>query len=235
MKRILIVDDVRLMADLRTTPLGRADVEIVPLRCGEDAVARAREVRPAFVVLEEGEFFPEAFDALRSLQRHPATAELPVLYIGLSLERDLALLPGLTEFVPKPARRHELERACLRMLRADARRTARRAVDVACALLQDGRSNPGRCVELSLGGAFVLLDHSVAAEKGTLVLPNGKGSIELPVEVVREGKDRHAARGWGLRFVDLGPRQGAQLARFTRAAAERRGQAQETGTREPIP
>lgn len=236
MKRILIVDDVRLMADIRTTPLGRSEVEIVPLRGGEDVVAKARATRPAFVLLEEGEFFPEAFEAARRLQEDPLTAEIPVLYIGLALHRDLPPIPGIAEFLHKPARKYELEQAILRMLHANARRTARRAVDVACGLRQDDRIISGRCAELSLGGAFVVFDRRPRASgRGILSLSGGRVPLELQVEVVREGEGRHTELGWGLRFTQVDPELGARLVHFMRSAAERRGQALEAAASEPTP
>ena len=227
MTRVLIVDDVRLLAEIRSTPLGRAAVETELLRAGDDVVDTARAVRPDFVVLEEGEFFPEAFEACRRLGGHPDTAAIPVLYIGLSLHRERCAALGVAEFLPKPVTHHDLDQAVQRLLRWSARRGARRPVDVPCALDQDGTRLAGHCMELSLDGAFVRFDGPPRERPGVLVLPNGMSPIEVAVEIVREGDGRGGARGWGLRFLPLAVETTAHLARFVRAAAERRGQAVE--------
>ena len=82
MTRVLIVDDVRLLTEIRSTPLGRAAVEVALLRAGDDIVAAARASRPDVVVLEEGEFFPEAFEACRRLGDDPANV-FPHLALGV--------------------------------------------------------------------------------------------------------------------------------------------------------
>ncbi len=225
MTRVLIVDDVRLLAEIRATPLGRAAVEVALLRPGDDAVVRARASRPDIVVIEEGEFFPEAFDACRSLGDAPDTAGIPVLYIGLSLHRERCIECGVAEFLSKPVTRHDLEQAVRRLLSGSARRGARRVVDVPCELQQDGAGFAGRCVELSLDGAFVRFDAPPHGRPGVLVFQNGARPIEVAIEIIREGEGRGGERGWGLRFLPLGVEASAQLARFMRAAAERRGHA----------
>jgi CheY-like chemotaxis protein len=228
MTRVLIVDDVRLLAEIRSTPLGRAAVEIALLRTGDDVVAAARAARPDLVVLEEGEFFPEAFEACRRLGDDPDTAAIPVLYIGLSLHRERCVARGVAEFLPKPVTHRDLDQVVRRLLSVSARRGARRVVDVPCALEQDGTRLAGRCIELSLDGAFVRFDGPPRERPGVLILPNGARSIEVASEIVREGEGRGGERGWGLQFLPLGVETTAHLARFVRAAAERRGQSVET-------
>jgi len=227
MTRVLIVDDVRLLTEIRSTPLGRAAVEVALLRAGDDIVAAARASRPDVVVLEEGEFFPEAFEACRRLGDDPETAAIPVLYIGLSLHRERCAARGVAEFLPKPATRRDLDQAVRRLLSGRARRGARRVVDVSCVLEQGGTRLAGRCIELSLDGAFVRFDGPPRDMPGVLILPNGARPIEVASEVVRGGEGRGGERGWGLRFLPLGVETTAHLARFVRAAAERRGQAVE--------
>jgi CheY-like chemotaxis protein len=223
MTRVLIVDDVRLLAEIRATPLGRAEVETVLLRAGDDVVASARQFRPHLVVLADGECFPEAFEACRRLGDDPETAALPVLYIGLSLHRERCVARGVSEFLPKPATHRDLDEAVRRLVSGSVRRGRRRVVDVVCALEQDGTRRAGRCLELSLDGAFVRLDETPREGAGILTLAEGARPIALPAEVVRAGQGRGGS-GWGLRFGPLGVDATAQLARFVRAAAERRRQ-----------
>jgi len=228
MTRVLIVDDVRLLAEIRSTPLGRVAVEVALLRPGDDVVERARFLHPDLVVLEEGEFYPEAFDACRSLGDTPETAGIPVLYIGLSLHRERCTECGVAEFLSKPVTRHDLDQAVRRLLGGNARRGARRVVDVPCELQQEGKGFAGRCIELSLDGAFVRFDDPPREQPGVLHFQNGARPIEVAIEIVREGDGRGGERGWGLQFLPLGVEASAQLARFVRAAAERRGHAVET-------
>lgn len=230
MTRVLIVDTARLLADIRSTPLGRAEVEVAPLRAGDDVVAAAKALRPDIVMLEEGEFFPEAFEDCRCLRDDPDTAGIPVVYVGLSLHRECCAALGVAEFLPKPAARRDLDQAVRRLLNCSARSGPRRVVDVACALDQGGTRLAGRCIELSLDGAFIQFDGPPREMPGLLSLPNGARPIEVASEIVREGEGRGGERGWGLRFLPPGVETTARLARFVRAAAERCGQAVETST-----
>ena len=81
MSTVLIVDDVRTDRELLGKMVAATGNEPAYASNGEEAVAKAREVRPALVLLDVVMPGLDGFGACRRLKREPETASIPVVLI----------------------------------------------------------------------------------------------------------------------------------------------------------
>jgi len=225
MTTVLLVDDARLMAEFQSTALGRASFDLIPLRVGQDVARLAGEIQPDVILLRDGESCPDVLDACHALAARPDTRRIPLIYIGLGLHRERYLEAGVDVFIPRPVTRHQLQEAIRQVLPLEDRIALRRSVRFPVRLDVGETEIPGRCVNLSLTGAFVELDRRAeVGEGGRLRFQAAGREMVLPCEVVRQGKGAGLKHGVGLRFVNAGAETSAFLARFVRTEGERRGE-----------
>jgi two-component system sensor histidine kinase ChiS len=101
---LLIVDDDPIFTRLATMALsGQFRVELA--RDGNEAVRRARALRPDIIMMDV--FMPnrDGLDALRELQAHPDTATIPVILLSSRPELPQRVKPeelGAADFLAKP-------------------------------------------------------------------------------------------------------------------------------------
>jgi DNA-binding response OmpR family regulator len=231
MHRVLLADDARLLVELEQTALGRSNWELVTVRPHDDIVALAEQVRPDAVVLVDGEACPDALEVCRLLREADGVGEIPVVYVGLGLERQRYLEAGVSVFLPRPVRRHDLREAIRRVLPVPHRAALRRAVDLPVALeREDGEWN-GRVVDLSLTGARVRLETPIeVGVDAHAAFRAGSKTLRLWARVVREARELAQAGAYGVQFERTDAETAVFLSRFVRAVGERRG----AGVKNPV-
>lgn len=235
MRRVLLCDDARLLAELEGTALGRSGLTLCRLAPGEDAVAISRQFQPDLIVLEEGDFCPDAFDTVRRLRADESLRSVPLIFIGLSLNRTRLLACGVDVFLPIPISRAELRHALERAAGLADRAALRRQVELEATL--DVEPEPPQrviCLDLSASGA--LLDVAAPPAIGAtarLSLRAGRQELQLPLQVVRHaGPTADGRTSIGVQFLGLDLAQCALLARFVRKAGERRHEQLQPAPRE---
>ena len=105
-KRVLLVDDdpaaVSTIAD-HLEPLG---YRAVGCHSGEQAVERARDLRPDIIVLDDSRSDSGAYDVLRLLKSEPATQTIPVVVLSASTDdsrsRELGAFAQVRKPTPSP-------------------------------------------------------------------------------------------------------------------------------------
>ncbi len=218
MHRVLLVDDARLLAELEGTALGRRSLARRVVSRDADLLAESLALRPDLIVLEEGEFCPDALDATRQLAAHPVTCSIPILYVGSPLHRDRVAELGVRAFVSRPVSRRGLREALSSSGLLHDRASVRRHVELPAQFFPDeGDAQPCRCLDLSLGGAFLDLVPSLdPGSRGRLVIDAAPRRIDLRATVVR------CAGGYGIQFEPLALAEAVFFSRFVRRAGERR-------------
>jgi DNA-binding response OmpR family regulator len=224
MHRVLLADDARLLVELEQTALGRSSWELVTVRPHDDMVEVAEQIQPSAIVLIDGEACPDALDLCRRLRRSPSIAEVPVVYVGLGLERQRYVEAGVTVFVPRPVRRHDLREAMRKCLPIRERTALRRKVSLPITLTSGARTWTGRVIDLSLTGTRVQLDAPI--EPGTVTeatFEAGDRQLTLRASVVREAIELAETAAYGLRFERIDAPTAVFLSRYVRNVGERRG------------
>lgn len=230
MHRVLLVDDARLLAELEGTALGRRSLARRVVSRDADLLAESLALRPDLIVLEEGEFCPDALDVTRQLAAHPVTRSIPILYVGSPLHRERVAELGIRAFVSRPVSRRGLREALSSSGLLHDRASVRRCVDLPAQFVPDERvAQPCRCLDLSLGGAFLEIEPSLdPGSRGRLMIDVAPRRVDLHATIVR------CSGGYGVQFDPLPLAEAVFFSRFVRRAGERRQvtQAEAAATRE---
>ncbi|HEY7944299.1 MAG TPA: response regulator [Casimicrobiaceae bacterium] len=110
-RKILIVDDSATERHVLQDMLTRAGYEVLASDSGEDAIAKARSIRPDLILMDVVMPGLNGFQATRAIGRDPLTRSIPVIMCtSKSQETDKiwGLRQGARDYVVKPVVRDEL-------------------------------------------------------------------------------------------------------------------------------
>lgn len=103
-KRIVLLEDEAIVADLLTTKLERAGYEVVTAPDGESGLKRIRELKPNLVLLDMQLPKLDGFAVLETLAREHRLPALPVIIIsnsGQPIEVERAMKLGVRDYLIK--------------------------------------------------------------------------------------------------------------------------------------
>jgi twitching motility two-component system response regulator PilH len=110
-KRILIVDDSPTERHVLNDMLTKAGYEVIASDNGEDAILKARTMRPDLILMDIVMPGLNGFQATRAISRDPATRSVPIIMCtSKSQETDKiwGMRQGARDYIVKPIRRDEL-------------------------------------------------------------------------------------------------------------------------------
>ena len=110
-KRILIVDDSPTERHVLNDMLTKAGYEVVASDNGEDAIQKARKVRPDLILMDVVMPGLNGFQATRAIARDPDTRTIPIIMCtSKSQETDKiwGMRQGARDYIVKPVSRDEL-------------------------------------------------------------------------------------------------------------------------------
>ena len=110
-KRILVVDDSATERHMLKDLLTKAGYDVVSSENGEDAIAKARLLKPDLILMDVVMPGLNGFQATRAISRDPVTKSIPVIMCtSKSQETDKiwGLRQGAKDYVVKPVDREEL-------------------------------------------------------------------------------------------------------------------------------
>lgn len=105
---VLLVDDDPQIHQLIGTMLNREGYRVDYAGGGAEAIARARSLKPAVILLDVMMPQVDGWTVLAALKAEPELADIPVIIISLLDERPLGLSLGAAEFLTKPVDRKQL-------------------------------------------------------------------------------------------------------------------------------
>jgi signal transduction histidine kinase/DNA-binding response OmpR family regulator len=105
---VLIVEDDPRARDLLAIHLRDAGYGVITATTGTEALAQARRMRPAAVILDV--ILPEldGWEVLRELKADAATVDIPVVITSVVEEAGVGFALGAVDYLVKPVRRDEL-------------------------------------------------------------------------------------------------------------------------------
>ena len=110
-RKILIVDDSPTERHVLNDLLTKAGFEVVTSDNGEDAIVKAREIKPDLILMDVVMPGLNGFQATRAISRDPRTKSIPVIMCtSKSQETDKiwGMRQGARDYVVKPVNRDEL-------------------------------------------------------------------------------------------------------------------------------
>jgi twitching motility two-component system response regulator PilH len=110
-KRILVVDDSATERHMLRDLLTKAGYEVVSSDNGEDAIVKARQVKPDLILMDVVVPGLNGFQATRAISRDPVTKSIPVIMCtSKSQETDKiwGLRQGARDYLVKPVDRETL-------------------------------------------------------------------------------------------------------------------------------
>ena len=110
-RKILIVDDSPTERHVLNDMLTKAGYEVVASDNGEDAIQKARSVRPDLILMDVVMPGLNGFQATRAISRDPDTRAIPIiLCTSKSQETDKiwGMRQGARDYIVKPVNRDEL-------------------------------------------------------------------------------------------------------------------------------
>ena len=110
-KRILVVDDSATERHMLRDLLTKAGYDVVSSENGEDAIVKAKQVKPDLILMDVVMPGLNGFQATRAISRDPDTRAIPIiLCTSKSQETDKiwGMRQGARDYIVKPVNRDEL-------------------------------------------------------------------------------------------------------------------------------
>ncbi len=105
---ILAIDDDPNMIELLRENLGEAGYRVVAAAGGDEGLRRAREIRPAAIVLDILMPHKDGWQVLHELKSDPLTRDIPVILLSIVDQKDLGYRLGAFDYLLKPFDREAL-------------------------------------------------------------------------------------------------------------------------------
>ena len=106
-RTVLAIDDNPEVIELIRKYIG-ADYEVVGILSGKDAVAKAKEIKPAAITLDIMMPGRNGWQVLQELKQTPETQEIPVMILSIIDEKKMGFGLGAAEYMVKPIDRAQL-------------------------------------------------------------------------------------------------------------------------------
>jgi len=104
-KRILSIDDSRMVHMVIAKTLKPLDVEVLTAVNGQDGVEKAEKENPDLILLDATMPLMDGLEALAALKANPATKDIPVIMLSADSGKDnieKAKQLGALDFISKP-------------------------------------------------------------------------------------------------------------------------------------
>lgn len=168
---ILVVEDDRPTIELLTIHLTQAGYRVVHAYDGEQALIKAKEIRPFGITLDIMLPKKDGWEVLQALKAEPETKDIPVLIHSIIENRELAFALGATDYLVKPVDHSTLTEKLKNLVAETRKKLSPASVLVISSdpVTQDQLYNTLQCDGLLLHSAA---DAQAAMELASAVRPN---------------------------------------------------------------
>jgi len=208
MKKILLVDDVRLLLDIQKRFLASCQVQVLTAGDGEEALEIVRLEHPDLVIMDK--YMPKmnGLDCCIAIKADPSIAHIPVIMstnAARQADAEEYVRAGCSDVLSKPIE----AKTFLNMIRKYIPEIDRRSVRLPHTMemqITSGNAVLDSCSEnLSLNGTFAVSDLNVSINDElsfSFTLPGNDAPMRVRGRVVwlRNGGD---APGFGVEFMEV--------------------------------
>ncbi|NJD91617.1 MAG: response regulator [Geobacter sp.] len=223
MKKILLVDDVKLLIEIQKKFLASSSVQIITASDGAEALEKVRRELPDLIVMDKYMPVMNGLDCCKAIKADPAIAHIPVIMASnATSEEDMQeyQLAGCSEVLSKPLEAKLFLNAVKKYIPEIERRGGRIPVDFQMKILANGLSYEATMENLSLNGVFAITGINAEINdvlKFTFKLPESDIPMEVKGRVVWH-RNSGGAHGFGVEFMEV-VGQGVSLLRINELKA----------------
>ncbi|MEW6617947.1 MAG: FumA C-terminus/TtdB family hydratase beta subunit [bacterium] len=105
---ILVVEDESQSRELLTIYLEKAGYQVVYAVDGEEAIRKAKEIKPSAITLDLILPKKSGFEVVKELKSLPETKEIPIIIISMTDNKELGFSLGASDYLLKPVDKNEL-------------------------------------------------------------------------------------------------------------------------------
>ncbi|MGO0062794.1 ATP-binding response regulator [Brevibacillus fluminis] len=105
---VLVIDDDMAMLQLMKRYLGKEDWTVAVAKNGPEGIRLAKELRPTVIALDVLMPGMDGWTVLTTLKNDPELADIPVVMISMTDDKNLGYALGASEFLTKPVYRERL-------------------------------------------------------------------------------------------------------------------------------
>jgi signal transduction histidine kinase/CheY-like chemotaxis protein len=99
---VLVIDDDPMVQDLMERLLTREGFRVIPALSGQDGLRLAETIRPAVVTLDVMMPGMDGWLVLSALKANPALADIPVVLVTMTDDRNMGYALGASDYLTKP-------------------------------------------------------------------------------------------------------------------------------------
>jgi CheY-like chemotaxis protein/Tfp pilus assembly protein PilZ len=225
-KKILLVDDVKLSLQMERLALARSNCAILTAETGKEALESIKKEKPDLILLDL--YMPEmnGDECCEIIKGDPLMNDIPVIMttsMGDDGDREKCLSSGADDFIDKPFKSMDLLKKVEKFIDIIIRKHIRSATDGRVIFQHGSESYEGRIHDLGEGGMFIE-GHDVLSLGSLLnlsfTIPGTNHELEVEGEVVRVSEGnvtfrQDVIKGMGIKFIDLSAEAEKYLLEFT--------------------
>ena len=208
MKKILLVDDVRLLLDIQKRFLASSHVQVLTAGDGEEALEVVRREYPDLIIMDK--YMPK-MDGLAcciAIKADPAIAHIPVIMSTNATQKDdvsTYIRAGCADILSKPIEAKTFLNMISRFIPEIDRRTLRVPHSQEMEIISGGDAQDAGSENISINGAFAVTDMNVSINDElsfSFLIPGSDTPMKVRGRVVwlKKGGD---APGFGVEFMEV--------------------------------
>lgn len=207
MKKILLVDDVKLLLEIQKKFLANSYVQILTANDGVEALETARKELPDLIIMDKYMPNMDGLTCCKFLKSDPLLAGIPVIMATnatRSSDTQEYMDAGCADFLAKPIDGKLFLNAIKKHIPDIERRSARVPLRLEVQMQHNNDIYTVPTEDLSLNGLFVVTDVKMAVHddvRFSIRLPDYSVPIEIKSRVVWQ---RNSAKpGFGVEFMEV--------------------------------
>lgn len=207
MKKILLVDDVKLLIEIQKKFLANSHVQVLVANDGLEALETARRERPDLIIMDKYMPNMDGLTCCRVLKKDPLLGNIPVIMSTNATRGSDAkeyMDAGCADILAKPIDCKLFLNAIKKYMPDIERRSIRVPLELYVELQHNGSCYTVPTENLSLNGLFAVTDAKVSVQdevRLSIRLPESTVPIEIKSRVVWQ---RNSSKpGFGVEFMEV--------------------------------
>lgn len=208
MKKILLVDDVRLLLDIQKRFLASSHVQVLTAGDGEEALEIVRREHPDLIVMDKYMPKMDGLECCLAIKADPSIAHIPVVMATSSDKKEDVEeynRAGCAGLLSKPIEAKTFLNMIRKFIPDIDRRSLRVHQNLEMDIVTEGDAHPATSENISLNGTFAVADLNVSVNDElsfSFQIPGSDAPMKVRGKIIwlRKGG---GAPGFGVEFLEV--------------------------------